>query len=425
MLGQAIRPARHIRMKPHASSVARTLSFEEALSEVESKLTSAGISPSIEFASLDQAWGRVLAEDINADRDYPPFHRSTRDGFAVRSEDVRGAPTSLTLDGEVRAGEHFDARIEAGHCVAIMTGAPLPAGTDAVTMIEHAHVKEGKVEIEQPVKPFENVVRKGSEAKGGRRILPRGRRLRAGEIGLLASVGKGSVAVYSRPRVAIIPTGDEVVPVDCKPEWFQVRNSNSAMLAAVVASAGGVPHPMGIGPDRKELLRGLIERGLEADLLLLSGGVSMGKYDLVEEALEELGAQFFFRSVAIRPGKPLVFGRARGKFFFGLPGNPVSSFVTCNLFARPAISVLAGSTFERPLFLRARLVKPVQHRRGLTTFMPARVETRESEPKVSLVGWQGSGDLVGVAEANCFLVLHPDQPSPSVGDWVDLMIMES
>ncbi|HZT68764.1 MAG TPA: gephyrin-like molybdotransferase Glp [Terriglobia bacterium] len=414
-----------IRMKPDASPVARMLTLQEALSEIESRLTSAGVSPSIETASLDQAWGRVLAEDINADRDYPPFHRSTRDGFAVRSEDVRYAPTSLTLDGEVRAGEHFDGRIEAGHCVAIMTGAPMPSGTDAVTMIEHAHVKEGKVEIERPVEPFENVVRKGSEAKAGRQILARGRRIRAGEIGLLASLGKASVAVYSRPRVAIIPTGDEVVPVDCKPEWYQVRNSNSAMLAAVVASAGGVPLEIGIGPDRKDALRGLIEKGLEADLLLLSGGVSKGKYDLVDDVLEELGADFFLRGIAIRPGKPLVFGRARGKFFFGLPGNPVSSFVTCNLFARPAISVLAGSTFERPLFLRARLVKPVQHRRGLTTFMPARVETRESEPKVSLVGWQGSGDLVGVAEANCFLVLHPDQPSPSVGDWVDLMIMES
>lgn len=149
----------------------------------------------------------------------------------------------------------------------------------------------------------------------------------------------------------------------------------------------------------------------------------MGKYDFVEEVLKDLGAEFYFQSVAIRPGKPLVFGRVQGKFFFGLPGNPVSSFVTCNLFARPAIAMLAGSKFERPRFLRARLAKPVRHVTGLTMFMPARIDLRDVEPVVSLVGWQGSGDLVGVAEASCFLVIHPDQPTPEVGDWVDVLPM--
>jgi molybdopterin molybdotransferase len=412
-------------MNPGAPQATKMLSFEQALSEVETRLTAACITPAIEVVPLGQAWGRALAEDVNADRDYPPFNRSTRDGFAVRSQDVQRVNSVLTLQGEVRAGEYFKAEVAEGHCVTIMTGAPLPTGTDAVVMVERARAQGDKVEIERPVASFENVVHKGSEAQAGKGILTKGRRLRASELGLLASVGKGNVAVCVRPRVAIIPTGDEVVPIDYQPEWYQVRNSNSAMLAAVVTAAGANPWEIGIGPDRKEALQCLIEKALEADMLLLSGGVSMGKYDFVEDALADLGAEFYFRSVAIRPGKPLVFGRIQGKFFFGLPGNPVSGFVTCSLFARPAIGVLMGSGFERPSFLRARLAKSVHHRTGLTTFMPARIETRDAKPVVSLVGWQGSGDLVGVAEANGFLVVHPEQPSPTAGDWVDVMLMTS
>lgn len=401
------------------------LSFEQALSEVETRLADTGRVPAIEVVPLAQASGRTLAENVPSDRDYPPFNRSTRDGFAVRSEDTNHADALLTLDGEVRAGEYFESEIAPGHCTAIMTGAPLPAGTDAVVMIEHVRTEGNQVRIDRPVTSFENVVRRGSEAPAGKRILPAGKTIRAGEIGLLASVGKASVAVHVRPRVAILPTGDEVVPIDSTPEWYQVRNSNSAMLAPVVASAGGIPCEIGIAPDRKEALQVLIEKGLEADMLLLSGGVSMGKYDFVEDVLADLGAEFYFQSVAIRPGKPLVFGRVRNKFFFGLPGNPVSGFVTCNIFARPAIAVLAGSRFPHPSFLRARLAKAVHHKTGLTTFMPARIETRNAEPWVSLVGWQGSGDLVGIAEASAFLVVHPEQPSPNEGDWVDVMPMAS
>ena len=412
-------------MKPGTPQAPKMLSFEQALTEVEARLTAAGLTPAAEIVSLGEAWGRVLAEDVHADRDYPPFNRSTRDGFAVRSQDVTQAETVLTLDGEVRAGEYFKKEIGPGHCASIMTGAPLPTGTDAVVMVEYTQTQGHKVTIERPVASFDNVVHKGSEAQAGQSILARGMRLRAGEIGLLASVGREKLAVNVRPRIAILPTGDEVVPIGRKPEWYQVRNSNSAMLAAVVASAGGTPWEIGIGPDRKEALRNLIVKALEADMLLLSGGVSMGKYDFVEDVLEDLGAEFYFRSVAIRPGKPLVFGRVQGKFFFGLPGNPVSGFVTCNLFARPTIGALMGCEFQRPRFLRARLAKSVHHKTGLTTFMPARVDVRNAEPVVSLVGWQGSGDLVGVAEANAFLVVHPEQPSPDAGDWVDVMPMTS
>jgi molybdopterin molybdotransferase len=216
-----------------------------------------------------------------------------------------------------------------------MTGAPLPVGADAVVMVEHTRSLGDDIEIQRCVRRWENVVLQGSEAARGSRVLPRGRRLQAAEIGLLATVGEATVGVYRQPSVAILPTGDEVVPVEQRPQWFQIRNSNAVTLAAQVAAAGGVPVQLGIGPDRKDVLQEMIARGLDSDLLLLSGGVSMGKFDLVEEVLAELGAEFFFQGVAIRPGKPLVFGRVHDRFFFGLPGNPVSTFVTFELFVSP------------------------------------------------------------------------------------------
>jgi len=396
-------------------------SFEQALAAVKEKLSAAAPCPGTETLPLGEVRGRVLAEDVFADRDYPPFNRSTRDGYAVRSADVSEAPATLECLGEVRAGEHFGRTAGAGACVQIMTGAPLPAGADAVVMVEHTKTDGSSVRVERTVVPHENVVQQGSEAAAGALVLRRGRRLGAGEIGLLASVGKAQVAVFARPKVAILPTGDEVVPVEQRPEWFQIRNSNALTLAAQVEKAGGIPHVLGIAPDEKEALRSLILEGLKSDLLLLSGGISAGKYDHVAEVLSELGAEILFQGVAIRPGKPLTFGRVREKFFFALPGNPVSTYVTFELFARPALAMLGGADFDPPVFLRARLAEPFRQRHGLTAFMPARVELRSGDPVVELVGWQGSGDLVGVAAANCFLVVHPAQTEMSAGDWADVL----
>lgn len=397
------------------------LSLGQALNLVNEKLAAASLQPGKEIVPLGEAAGRVLAEDVFADRDYPPFPRSIRDGFAVRSEDVAAVPVELKLKGEIRAGGYFAGEIGAGDCVSIMTGAPLPAAADAVVMVEYTESQGGGVKIERSVGPRENVVQQGSEARSGACVLPRGRRLSPLELGLLAAVGKAQVAVFARPPIAILPTGDEVVPVDRQPEWFQIRNSNAIMLCAQVAAAGGVPHCLEIAPDRPEVLRQLIEKGLGAELLLLTGGVSAGKYDFVEQVLAELGAEFYFQSVALRPGKPLVFGKVAGRFFFGLPGNPLSSFVTFALFARPAVAALGGAQFEAPLFLRARLGQPTHQRTGLTAVLPARIELKSGDPTVNLVGWQGSGDLVAVAAANCFVVLHPDQTNLAAGDWVDVM----
>jgi molybdopterin molybdotransferase len=365
-----------------------------------------------------------LAEDVVADRDLPPFHRAIRDGYALRAADLSALPAVLQCVGEVPAGQHFEGKVDPGQCVSIMTGAPLPVGADAVVMVEYTRSLGEQIEIQRSVQRWENVVLQGSEAALGACVLARGRRLRAAEMGLLAAVGKVRVAVYRQPMVAILPTGDELVAVEQRPQWFQIRNSNAVTLSAQVTAAGGVPVGLGIAPDREDALREMIERGLDSDLLLLSGGVSMGKFDLVEEVLAELGAEFFFQGAAIRPGKPLVFGRVRDRFFFGLPGNPVSTFVTFELFVRPAIAMLGGRGFEPPVLLRARLAKPCRQRIGLTMFMPARVCVQNRDPVVELVNWQGSGDLVGTAAANCFLVIHPDQTELAAGDWVDVMPKE-
>lgn len=397
------------------------LTFEQALSIVKEKLGGAKRDPATEVLPLEQVRGRVLAEDICADRDYPPFHRATRDGYALRVSDLGSLPAILERVGEVRAGEHYVGKLGAAQCIEIMTGAPLPDGADAVVMSEHVRVHGNRVEVPRALSPFENIVRQGSEAASGSRVLARGRRLNPAEMGLLASVGQARMKVFVEPRVAILPTGDEIVAVDRQPEWFQIRNSNAVALAAQVAAAGGVPRIAGIAPDLKEPLKQLMENGLEADLLLMSGGVSMGKYDLVAQVLKDLGAEIYFQGVAIRPGKPLVFGRVRGKYFFGLPGNPVSTFVTFELFVRPAIALLAGADIECASFLRARLGKPFKQKNGLTAFMPARVQREGADPVVNLVGWQGSGDLVGVVAANCFLVVHPEQTEIAAGEWVDVM----
>jgi len=398
-----------------------TLTFEQALAMVREKIGAAKFAPKVETVPLGRARDRVLAEDVMADRDYPPFNRSTRDCYAVPAADVGSAPATLDCRGAVRAGAHLEGEVGAGQCIEIMTGAPVPAGADAVVMLEHTRAEGGRVDVLRAVESGANVVRQGSEAGVGTAVIRRGRRLGAGEMGLLASVGKARVRVGVPPRVAILPTGDEIVPVEQAPEWFQIRNSNAVTLAAQVAAAGGIPVELPIAPDKKSALRRLIEQSLKADVVLLSGGVSAGKYDFVEEVLGELGGEFFFQGVAIRPGKPLVFGRVREKFFFGLPGNPVSTYVTFELFVRTALAMLQGGEFACPVFLRARLGSSFRQRHGLTAFMPARVALEGADPVVELVGWQGSGDLVGVAAANCFLVVHPSQTDLAAGDWVDVL----
>jgi molybdopterin molybdotransferase len=386
----------------------------------------AGHEPRHEEIEVNTALGRVLVERVVADRDYPPFDRSTRDGFAVRSTDAAAPGATLGRVGEIKAGDTFTGTVGPGQCVEIMTGAAVPPGADAVVMVEHTRREKDRVVIERAAERGQNIVPRGSEAKAGQTLLEPGIRLGYAELALAAQVGKHRVSTFQRPRVTILSTGDEVVAIDQAPGPFQIRNSNSVSLAAQATLAGAEPIRLGNAPDRAPELRALIERGLEADILVLSGGVSMGKYDLVEAVLRDLGAEFYFDAVTIRPGRPAVFGTCRGKPVFGLPGNPVSTMVTFELFVVPAIDLLSG-TAPRPLpIFRAKLATAVKHKPGLTHFVPAQLTWPQDMaggdgPVVRELSWQGSGDIVALASANCFLVVGPDKLEYAAGEWADVI----
>jgi molybdopterin molybdotransferase len=365
---------------------------------------------------LADALGRVLAADVVADRAYPPFARSMRDGFAVRSADV---PGRLRVAGEVRAGEPAEHPVRPGECIEIMTGAPTPSGADAILMVEHVRRENGFIETDRTLRAGENIAAAGCEACAGEQVVTAGTRLDYANLAVLASVGASRVSVYPRTTVSVIATGDELVGPGEVPKSFQIRNSNAVSLAAQVTRAGGDVIYATQAGDSEEALRTAITQGLEADLLLLSGGVSAGKYDLVENVLAEYDAEFFFTRVLIQPGQPAVFGRAKNKFFFGLPGNPVSTMVTFELFARLAIELLAGETEPLLRFSNAALKTPFRHKTGLTRFLPASLSSDGAF--VTPVRWQGSGDVFAVSRANAFLVAEQDRESWETGDFMRVL----
>lgn len=397
------------------------LSFEQAREIVIARMAERAAEPERETVPLEQSLGRVLATQVLADRDYPPFRRSARDGYAVHAADVAQTPARLRVIGETRAGEPSRFRIERGESVEIMTGAPGPEGADAVVMFEQA-IREGdQVTLQQGVPAGKNLILEGSETAAGSVVLEAGAALDYPEIALLASVGTVNVPVYRKPRVAILSTGDEVIEIGATPETFQIRNSNAYSLAAQVRRRGGEPSILPIAPDKLDRTRELVEQGLSADMLLLSGGASTGKYDFAEQVFSELGAEFFFTKVAIQPGKPLVFGRVGETPVFGLPGNPISTMVTFEVFARAALEALAGRKESTLPFLQARLGSNFKHKPALTRFLPARLRGAYSEATVNPVKWQGSGDLVALARANCFLVATPDRESWKAGEWISVL----
>ena len=382
-----------------------------------------------ERVELLVAGGRVLAESVFADRDFPPFPRATRDGYAVRAADVAQVPAWLKIVGEIRAGgpdAHISIRSE--EAAEIMTGAPLPSGADAVVMIEYTARKGDEIEIQRSVASGENFVPTGAEAKKGAELLPAGRRLTPAAIAVAGSCGRYELSVYRRPRVAILSTGDELVDIAGEPGPNQIRNSNSYSLAAQVQRAGGDPVVLPIAPDEPQQLRKLMEEGLSTDLLLLSGGVSMGKYDLVEQVLGGMSAEFFFTGASIQPGKPVVFGAApahraaQPTYFFGLPGNPVSTMVCFELFARTMVDALSGVGAGKLMFVRARLKFDVKTKTGLTRFLPALLTGEHESTEVELLKWQGSGDMAATARANCYLVVPPDRPELKAGEVVSVLL---
>jgi molybdopterin molybdotransferase len=393
------------------------LTFHEARACVLSTVRGARQACAVEEVAMRDAAGRVLAEDVAADRDTPALARSVRDGYAVRAVD---APGELQVIGEARAGGRFGGFVGPGQAVEIMTGAPVPDGADAVAMVEYTRREGDRVRIDRPAEPHQFINPRGCEAAAHEIVLRAGVRLDYSGVAALAAFGREQVKMFRKPRAAILATGDEIVEAGQTPEDFQIRNSNAWSLAAQVARAGGEPAVLPVARDNQGHTREMVERGLAADLLLLSGGVSAGKYDVVERVLAGLGAEFYFDRVLIQPGQPLVFGRARGKFFFGLPGNPASTMVTFELFARAALELLGGQE-ETALHLPyARLTREFRHRPGIERFLPARLSADGGE--VTPVGWSGSGDIPAMTRANAYLVAAADRAEYPRGELIRVLL---
>jgi molybdopterin molybdotransferase len=377
-----------------------------------------------EDVSLSDSIGRTLRQEVFADLNSPPFERSIRDGFALRAGDVQSVPVELDVVGESRAGSSYDGSIGQGQCVAIMTGAEVPSGADAVVMVEYTErISEQRVRILESARSGRSIQSEGSECRKGDRILESGREIQVSEIGVLASVGCARVQVSKRPRVAILSTGDELVGVDQTPGRAQIRNSNSFTLYAQVLAAGGEPEMLGIVSDDVEDLAQKIGLALERDIVITSGGVSMGKYDLVEGVLADHGVEIGFNKVAMKPGKPTVFGWKGRTFVFGLPGNPVSTIVSFQLFVRPLIRRLLHAAEVGDRLLEANLEQDVRCDPVRAACVPASVCFGDGGYQLKTVKWKGSSDLIGLSRANAYVLIPQQQGSLTAGTRVRFIPM--
>ncbi len=369
--------------------------------------------------------GAVLAEDVVSDLDMPPYDKAMMDGYAVRCADLPEGRATLAVVEEVTAGQTPRRALQPGQATRIMTGAPVPAGADAVVMVEQTRAEGDRVVIDdRPPQPGQNVMPRGREMRRGETVLAAGSVLRPQEIGLLATVGRTRVRLHSVPRVAVLSTGDEVVEAGERPGPGQIRNGNGPMLCAQAARAGARPHYLGIARDRTDSLAPLVAEGLRADVLLLSGGVSAGKLDLVPGVLQEAGVQPHFHKVTMKPGKPVFFGTRGDTLVFGLPGNPVSALVCFELFARPALRRLAGHAEPGPFLVRAALAEDFAYRTDRPTYHPAVLSAGESGWRVRPVPWYGSPDLRGLTRANAFLVVPPGDHRHQAGQAFEVLQVE-
>ena len=377
------------------------ISVSEAIHIVESRtgrLTA-------ERIALETAGGRILAEDIVADTDLPPFDRAQMGGYAVRAVDVARVPARLRIVGESAAGSGWHHEIKTGEAVRIMTGAPVPAGADAVQQVELTSEIDSEVEIREPVALGRSIVRQASEIKTGATVLRAGEEIKAEMIAAMASFGYARVAVARRPRVAVMATGSELVDIDQKPGRDQIRESNNYTIAAYAERSNALVERLPLaGDDTGELKRQIALAAERADVLITSGGVSMGVYDFTKAALKELGAEIFFERVALRPGKPTVFARLGDALIFGLPGNPVSVAVTFNLFARAALRVLQGATGHLLTQRSAVLARDAKGSVDRESYLPAMLATDASGTLLAEpLKWGGSSDFVSFAKATALI----------------------
>jgi molybdenum cofactor synthesis domain-containing protein len=366
--------------------------------------------PKQQRVSLPHALGRFLAQDIVADTDLPPFDRSQMDGYAVQSLDTQAAPVRLRIVGESAAGKGWHHELHEGEAVRIMTGAPVPAGADSVQQVELTHeLKDNTVvELLEKVELGRSIVRRGSEITAGETVLRAGVSLTPAMLAVLASFGYAEVEVGKKPRVAVLATGSELVQVDQTPSQDQIRDSNSFSLEAYAEQAGAVVNRLSLAGDDIEELKNTISKAADdCDVIVTSGGVSMGVYDFTKAALQQLGAELFFEKVALRPGKPTVFARLpNGTLVFGLPGNPVSVSVTFNLFARTALLAMQGASEPVLKTESGVLAKPVKASADRDSYIPAQLTTNDDGQLVVFpLKWGGSSDFVAFARATALAII--------------------
>ena len=381
-----------------------------------------------EKISILDALGRVLSEDIVAERDNPPWDNSAMDGFAVRWEDIKQEqaiqkPVTLSVIEDVPAGVMPSKTVGLGQAIRIMTGAPIPQGADTVLKVEDTEHTPDSVRVFKAEPKGANIRPQGEDVKKGDRIIAKGTRIRSGEVGMLAILAKSFVCVYQRPRVAILSTGDELADLDERFSEEKIINSNSYGMAAAVQEAGGIPLLLGIARDTPMALKEKIVQGLNADMLVLSGGVSMGDYDFTKVVFRELGAEMNFWKLAIRPGQPLAFGKIQGKLAFGLPGNPVSSMVTFEQLVRPALLKMSGCrSYGRPM-IQAIFQERFSKRGDRRHFLRGILTRQEKVFKVRTTGDQGSGILTSMVKANCLIDVPVEVERLNPGDEVVVQLL--
>ena len=398
--------------------VSQLMTVAQAMAAVDA----APVAPRVTRISLADAAGRRLARDVVADRDYPPFAKSTMDGFAVRAADVARTPADLQVVGRIAAGRAMEAALEPGQAAAIMTGAPLPAGADGVVPVEETEERDRTVRVLKANGIARHVAQRGSDCAKGKLVLPRGTALGPAQIAVAASVGAAEVEVFEQPRVAVLGTGDELVPFDAEPGPAQIRNCNNPMLTALLTRLGCRVHDMGTAPDNPDFIRARILEALtgDYDALFVTGGMSMGEHDYVPRILQELGVELRVTKLRIKPGKPFVFGirqdPANPRFVFGLPGNPVSGFVcTVRLASRLLDRIGGGPVNERWQTGRLMVGLPANGPRefympAVRTVLPARISAQAVLPTIKPLEWKGSADVFTLASANSLLVRAANEP---------------
>ena len=394
--------------------------ISEAIEMIERETARLGHEP----VELSAAVGRVLAEDVVADTDLPPFDRSQMDGYAVMAADAKGAPVKLKLVGESAAGNGWHQELKVGEAVRIMTGAPVPAGADAVQKVEVTNEDDDQVEILESTEKGKFIVFKGAEIKAGQIVISSGDVVTENMVAVLAAFGYSQVKAAKKPKVAILSTGSEIVDVDQTPGTDQIRNSNSAMLRAFAEKCGAITGALPVAGDNIEALKKQIQLAIEdSDVLIMTGGVSVGKYDFTKAAMLELGAEIFFEKVRLKPGKPTVFARLNNKLVFGLPGNPVSVAATFHLFVRRALLKMQGSStcgLKEGFAVISSKIKGTKER---DTYLPASLSTNKKGKLIAgPLRWHGSSDFVGFARAEA-LIYVPAGEAFGEGDVVEILFL--